>query len=106
MISFSFQQSKTQMGIRNVVRIIKRIESPSTANKISLFAKGNHEMVSTNWKFERRGSNPASNNTEPLNTKRDQKREKFRIKTTFVLSIKRRAKAPIKGSIIKADNIF
>jgi hypothetical protein len=43
---------------------------------------------------------------EQLNTKRDQRREKFRIKTAFVLSTKRRAKAPTRGSANKADNIF
>jgi len=73
---------------------------------MSLFAKGNHEILSINWKFETRGSKPANKNTEQLKTKRDQKREKFRTRTVFVLSIKRRAKAPTKGSIIKADNIF
>ena len=71
-----------------------------------MFAKGNQEILSINWKFETRGSKPASKKTEQLKTKRDQNREKFRIKTAFVLSTKRRAKAPTRGSIIKADNIF
>lgn len=47
-----------------------------------------------------------SSKIEQLKTKSDQNKEKFRIRTEFVLSIKKRAKAPMRGNKIKADNIF
>jgi hypothetical protein len=81
------------------------MDSPSTANRISVFANGNQRVASINWKFEIDGSKANRSKIEALNTKRDQNKEKFRIKCVFVLSTNKRIAAPTRGSRIKADNI-
>jgi hypothetical protein len=85
--------------------MIRIMDSPSTANRISVFANGNQRVASINWKFEIDGSKANRSKIEALNTKRDQNKEKFRIKCVFVLSTNKRVAAPTRGSRIKADNI-
>jgi hypothetical protein len=85
--------------------MIRIMDSPSTANRISVFANGNQRVASINWKFEIDGSKANRSKIEALNTKRDQNKEKFRIKCVFVLSTNKRIAAPTRGSRIKADNI-
>ena len=70
-----------------------------------MFNNWNHWLLSKNWNWVSVGSNKKSREILTFKIKSDQNNEKFRIKKIRVLQVKKRIKQPIKGKVIKNNNI-
>ena len=59
-----FQLANIQIGIKNVLNIMKKIEMPSTPKNKCKFKDGNHSVYSKNWNFGVELSNNTKRNNE------------------------------------------
>lgn len=84
----------------------KNKDIPSTPKKKCILNKETQLKCSINWNFEVEQSKKTQRNKEKRNVKEEKKRAICFIKIFFSSGTESRQNIPIKGNVIKDDNIF
>ena len=103
-----FQLINTQIGINKAVKIIKKIDIPSTPNITNLNPGSTldiHSNLFTAWNWPS-PSKEAHKRIVAVNVNKDHSKPTFHKRIVSSLGVIKRANIPIKGKIIIDSNIF
>ena len=104
-MTVGLQESKTQTGIKNDVKMIINKAIPSRPKVTLELDKTSQSIVYKNWKPENVESNRNKNKREKLKTKSDQNNAKLRWNHKNDELMKSIKNTPNKGNKIKRDSI-